>query len=241
MAKAALRFWLATPANEVCGPYHWTFIRALYGLGYLNRCQVCVEGSEQWSAPDAVEKISKLTESQKTQFQRFYEDSSGASTPTEIQLQALGFLGWPPLQIPLCRLTAANFIFMLTGRKAHEMEWHDPKFGILLKLDSHIGWLNDPASEAQKEQLRGMGLRFPSTLTKGEAHQISNNHDAATEPQLRRLSFMGLPEYKGLTKRQASELIDEYFQALPEEEARYQSWKQGDNVKPRKGLLGWLK
>jgi hypothetical protein len=150
MAKAAPRFWLATPANEVCGPYHWSFLRALYGLGYLNQCQVCVEGSEQWSAPDAVEKISKLTDSQKTQFQRFYEDSAGVSTPTEIQLQALGFLGWPPLQIPLCRLTAANFIFMLTGRKAHEMDWHVPKFGILLKLDSHMGWLNDPASEAQR-------------------------------------------------------------------------------------------
>jgi hypothetical protein len=241
MAKPAPRFWLATPTNEVCGPYHWSFLRALYGLGHLNQCQVCLECSEQWFVPEAVEKISKLTESQKTQFDRFYEDSARTGPPTELQLQALGFLGWPPLQIPLCRLTAANFIYMMTGRKTHEMEWHDPKFGVLLKLDSHIGWLNDPASDAQKDQLRDMGLRFSPAVTKGEAHQISNDDHPATEPQLRRLAFMGLPTYSGLTKRQASELIDGYFGALPEEEARYQSWKADTGQQQRKGILSWFK
>ncbi len=241
MATPAPRFWLATPTSEVCGPYHWSFLRALYGLRYLNQCQVCPEGSEQWSAPEAVKKIGKLTESQKDQFQRFYEESARVGPPTDIQLQALGFLGWPPLNIPLCRLTAANFIYMMTGRKAYEMEWHTFNFGVLLKLDSHIGWLNDPASDAQKEQLRGMGLRFSPALTKGEAHRISNDHHPATEPQLRRLAFMGLPAYSGLTKRQASELIDDYFGALPEEEARYQSWKADTGQPPRKGFLGWLK
>lgn len=78
------------------------------------------------------------------------------------------------------------------------------------------------ASDAQKEMLTNMGVRFDEFLTKTDVSTIMERQPA-TERQLALIDYLGLTQPPGLTKNQASQLL-EVAKQDPAVRQRLDSW-----------------
>ena len=94
----------------------------------------------------------------------------------------------------------------------------------------------EPVTERQIELMEKLGIEIPEGLSKQDASALiseaierknGESEPLSTDAQKRRLRFFDLQFDDHTTKREATGMIDDWLTSFPEDEERYQGWKEG--------------